>query len=115
MPEKEKARSKLAGRLRDARKLAGLSQAQVAELMGLHRPTVSEIEAGRRRVVSEELVHFAELYGVSTTWLLGDEDQGVSLHALVAARELERMKPEDLERLLEIITAVREGPRVGGD
>ena len=83
--------------------------------MGFHRPTVSEIEAGRRKVASEELAQFAELYSVSTTWLLGEEDQGLSLNAIVAARELEKMKPEDLERLLEIIAAIRAAPRNSGE
>lgn len=113
MPEEVSARTALAERLKRARKLAGLSQAQVAELMGFHRPTVSEIEAGRRKVASEELARFAELYHVSTTWLLGQEDVGLSLNAIVAARELEKMKPEDLERLLEIIAAIRAAPRDG--
>ena len=101
-------RKAVAGRLREARKLAGLSQAQVAQLMKLHRPTVSEIEAGRRRVASEELSVLADLYGVSTAWLLGEtQPDEQSLSAVVAARELEKMKPEDLDRLIEIISAIR--------
>ena len=103
------ARSALAKRLRSARKLVGLSQAQVAELMDLHRPTISEIEAGRRRVATDELMQFANLYRVSTTWLLGEDDADLSLSAIVAARELKRMKPEDLDRLVEIISAIRGG------
>ncbi len=114
MSDREKRRS-VAGRLREARKLAGLSQAQVAELMKLHRPTVSEIEAGRRGVPSEELSALASLYGVSTAWLLGEtQDDKQSLSALVAARELEKMKPEDLDRLIEIISAIRGAKGAGG-
>lgn len=57
----EGTREHIAARLRVAREAAGLSQGQVAKLMGLHRPTISEIEAGRRRVTGEELVQFAKL------------------------------------------------------
>ena len=46
----------IASRLRSAREMAGLSQGQVAKMLGMHRPTISEIEAGRR---SEE--HTSEL------------------------------------------------------
>jgi Zn-dependent peptidase ImmA (M78 family) len=38
----------------------------------MHRPTVSEIEAGRRAVTSEELYSFAQLYAVSVSALLSD-------------------------------------------
>ena len=48
-------RLEIAGRLRLARETAGLSQGQAAKRLGLHRPTVSEIEAGRRRVTAEEV------------------------------------------------------------
>ncbi|WP_247554811.1 helix-turn-helix transcriptional regulator [Bradyrhizobium sp. 138] len=43
-------RSQIAQRLKEARKLAGLSQGHVAKTLGLHRPSVSEIESGNRRV-----------------------------------------------------------------
>ena len=35
----------IANRLAEARKMAGLSQGQVARMIGLHRPAISEIEA----------------------------------------------------------------------
>ena len=65
-------RSALAERLREARKAAGLSQGQVAKVLQMHRPTVSEIEAGNRRVSAEELTRFAETYDVTVSWLLGE-------------------------------------------
>jgi transcriptional regulator with XRE-family HTH domain len=61
--------SSVAERLRIAREQAGLSQGQVARILGLHRPTISEIEAGRRRVTAEETATFARLYEVSVAWL----------------------------------------------
>ena len=42
-------------RLREARKLAGLTQGQAAMKMEMHRPTISEIEAGNRNVTVTEL------------------------------------------------------------
>src|SRR5258708_9398914 len=48
-------RGLIADRLKEARKLAGLSQGHVARMLGLHRPSVSEIEAGNRRGSSRQL------------------------------------------------------------
>lgn len=103
-------RSGISVRLRAAREMAGLSQSQVAELMHLHRPTITEIEAGRRKVASEELSKFADLYQVSVNWLLDDEDaeSGESdPRVQLAARELGKLSPTDLDRILALINAVK--------
>lgn len=63
-------REQLARRLKDARQHLGLTQAQVAERLGVHRPTVSEIEAGRRAVTSEELYQFTRIYELPVSSLL---------------------------------------------
>src|SRR3989304_5153549 len=59
----------IASRIALARAQAGLSQGQVARLMKLHRPSISELEAGRRKVSADELGVMAKLYGVSVSWL----------------------------------------------
>jgi transcriptional regulator with XRE-family HTH domain len=69
----EVARVYLARRLRAARIAAGLTQAQVAAEMSLHRPAISMIESGRRLVEACELAHLASLYGVTVASLLDEE------------------------------------------
>lgn len=114
-------RAMIAARIREARKVAGLSQGQVAKMLGLHRPSVSEMEAGNRRVSADELARMAELFDVEVSWLLGDAPDIVQANdpkVQLAARELLKMKPDDLDRLLRVIAAARrdEGPdRGGGD
>jgi len=66
----------IGSRLSIARERAGLSQSQVAAEMDLSRPSISEIEAGRRRVAAEELAKFAEIYSVDIKWLAGVSDLG---------------------------------------
>jgi transcriptional regulator with XRE-family HTH domain len=92
-----------------ARGLAGLSQGQVAKMMQLHRPTISEIEAGRRNVKTEELKLFSELYGVEISWLInGEAEEGkLNREILAAARELSSMKEEDLETLITTIKMIK--------
>src|SRR5213082_2706003 len=93
-------------RLRAAREHAGLSQGQIAKLIGYHRPTISEIEAGRRKVSTEELSTFANYYGVTTNWLLNDSEKHDPVVEL-AARELSKLKRADLERFLRILRSMK--------
>lgn len=102
----------LASRLRIAREQAGLSQGQVAKMLGLHRPSVTEIEMGRRRVTAKELATMAKLYGVSISWLTSGESEEPDLardRIELAARKLSKLKKEDLDRVLEFLKALRTG------
>lgn len=109
--QQDKARrAQIAARIREARTMAGLSQGQVARMLGLHRPSVSEIEAGNRRITAEELAQMAEMFDVSVGWLLGEvpdtlapDDPRLEL----AARELGKLTPADLNRLLALLAAMR--------
>lgn len=102
-------RQAIATRLRLARENAGLSQGQVAKKFGWHRPTLSEVEAGRRRVSAEELASMARLYGVATSWVLGEETEleAVTDRARLAARQLGKLNDNDLDTLLELIRSLR--------
>ena len=124
------SRQGIAERLREVRQSLGFSQAQVASALGMHRPTVSEIEAGRRAVTSEELFRFASLYATSVSTLLEDpvptEDEIVGalfrrqgldtpLGRVAIKRAFERCRAEcELEKLLKLQPpgAVRPGYRV---
>lgn len=105
----ESTREQIAARLKMAREAAGLSQGQVAKLLDMHRPTISEIEAARRRVVGEELAQLAALYGVSVEWLTTapEESDASEDRILLAARELSKMKEQDLERLMSLLRMLR--------
>jgi transcriptional regulator with XRE-family HTH domain len=105
----------IAARLKKARKLAGLSQGQAAKKMGMHRPTVSEIEAGNRNVTVPELAQFAELYDVDMAWLSGagpDQLNPQDERLQLAFRELKKIKPQDLDNLMRALAALR-GPKEG--
>jgi transcriptional regulator with XRE-family HTH domain len=107
----ESTREQIASRLRAAREAAGLSQGQAAKLLDLHRPTVSEIEAGRRKVSGEELIQFASLYAVSVEWLTSTttDTDAAEDRILLAARELSKMKDQDLDRLMGLLKMIRKG------
>jgi hypothetical protein len=72
----------------------------------MHRPSLSNIEAEERKVSASELKQFADLYKVSTEWLLGeapDTDQRLKL----AARKLSGLKEKDLETVMRIVDSLR--------
>jgi len=114
MKSPEDIRKIVAARLGAGRKNAGLSQAQVAKFMGLHRPSISEIEAGRRKVSAEELARFAELYKVDSNWLTGADTPDANRvrdELLLAARKLESLKPEDLQAVVDFVSSLSAKPR----
>lgn len=103
-------RPPLSERLKEARKLAGLSQGQVARILGMHRPSITEMELGNRRVSADELAKLAEVYDVSVSWLLGESPDSLDTQdprLELAARELSNLKPDDLDRLLKLLAAMR--------
>lgn len=63
----------LAERIRQERAYVGLSQADVAQALGIPRAAVSALETGKRRVSGLELGRLAELFGTSVDRLLGRE------------------------------------------
>jgi transcriptional regulator with XRE-family HTH domain len=110
MSKRDQANQILVGRrIREARKMAGLSQSQLAKLLKLHRPSVSEIEAGNRRVSAEELRRISELLDVSVSWMVGEgaDSHGEDPRIELAAREFRRLKSDDLDRILKLIAAIK--------
>jgi transcriptional regulator with XRE-family HTH domain len=99
-------REKIAARIKDARTMAGLSQAKAAEMLNLQRPAISEIEAAKRKVNVEEAIQMAELYKVDLSWLLCQEqndDANLPEQVKFAARDLNKLKPDEMNKVIDII------------
>lgn len=103
-------RAAIASRLRLARERAGLSQGQVAKMLQMHRPTISEIEAARRSVTGEELTEFARVYSVTVGWLTSQPQDPLADKVELAARELSKLKPRDVDRLMDLLKSLRTQP-----
>lgn len=63
----------LGRRLKAAREALGLPQIAVADALSIPRPSISELEAGRRRVSVIELKRFAALYRRPISYFYDDE------------------------------------------
>jgi len=86
-------------RLRTARETLGLTQDDVAGVMGMPRTSVIAMEAGKRNVTALELRRLARLYRRNVQWLLGEEDDEAAVdNALYRATA--ELSDEDKEQVL---------------
>lgn len=97
-------------RLRLARENAGLTQTQAAKILDVRRPSIVEIEKGRRRVTADELRRFSDIYKVPLEWLACAEQENSNEESdriELAARELAKLRKEDLDRVLDLLSVFR--------
>jgi transcriptional regulator with XRE-family HTH domain len=79
----------LGEKLRRRREYLGFTQDEVADYMGMHRPSVTEIEAGRRKVGALELEKLAALYQTQVAFFLTQETAPVSEAQAAVLKELD--------------------------
>jgi len=65
----------LGQRIREYREMLEISQEKLADLLGVSRPTISQIENGERKVCAEELQKLAEIFNVSVDALLNPKKE----------------------------------------
>lgn len=104
----------LAERIRQERTYVGLSQADVAEALGIPRAAVSALETGKRRVSGLELGRLAELFGTSVDRLLGrDIPADETTTALFrATKSLTETDKEQVLRFAEFLRGAGKAPEV---
>ena len=61
-------------RLQEARKARGLTQKEVADVLGFARTTVTALEKGERRTRPNELIQMARLYGRPVGDFVGEKE-----------------------------------------
>ena len=66
--------NKLAERLKQTRKVKGLSQKEMAKLINVSQSTIAKWESGTREPSLDDLILLANLLGESTDFLLGRSD-----------------------------------------
>lgn len=62
-------------RLREARKKAGMTLEQVAQVMNTTHSTISRYENEKRKIDPDTIVEFCKLYKVSADYILGLSDR----------------------------------------
>lgn len=94
-------RNQIGDRLRRAREYMGLSQEEVANALGLPRPSITHIEQGARKVEGIELSKLAKLYRRTLDYLLtGTEPVSDGPEQLAfLARAVKGLSEKDLEEV----------------
>ena len=106
-------RLKVATRLQSARERAGLTRGQVDKLLNLEAGTLSKVEEGSRSVAIEEVPKFAAMYGVDISWLIGSHaEESREGRLALAVRELDKIKGEDLDRIIALLSSLRSAKEV---
>ena len=81
-------------RIKELRVKTGISQQKLADTLGVSRPTITQIEAGERKVSSDELIKLSEIFDCTLEHLLGLKGEPeVILHEQKKAPERSR-EPE---------------------
>lgn len=102
------SQDELGQRLKRAREACGLTQEQVAEAIGVPRPSVVQIELGRRSVSSIELDKLAHLFGRDMAeFLRGDFNENDPLVALFRGQP-DAAQPAVVEALRRCLALGRE-------
>jgi len=110
-------------RIKELRERAEVSQQRLAGMLGVSRPTITQIEKGKRKVSSDELAKLAQIFNLSVEGLLcseeelevvlveagGEKKPESQLRISVPRRNLEKFR----EVLLYILNRVGARPNVG--
>lgn len=101
----------LGDRLKRARLDCGLTQQQVADLLGIDRSSYTYYETGKCNVSTQTLRILAVIFGIEFEWLLYDEPQKLVFHSSTRYKPLSgddtpfysaNMLPEERKLLAQI-------------
>jgi len=98
-PPKEAAVSnkEIGARLRALRRVRGLKQVELAQLLGTHQTSISQIESGSRGLSLHQVIKVSRALKTSLDDLLGDKKANREVEQQISGRLLRRLrKIEDL-------------------
>ncbi len=93
---------KIGERLRKLRKYMGLTQEQVADILGLGRDAILRIEKGDRKIDLQELIDFSKLYSISMNELTAEEHT-INSNDIAFARGFKELSEKDKREIISLI------------
>ncbi len=110
-------------KIKELRERSGMSQQKLARLLGVSRPTISQIEGGQRKVSADEMRKLADVFHISADRLLDREEESEviikenkaaytakpRIRISVPQKNLEKFK----EVLIYILNKVGSRPNIG--
>lgn len=95
-------------RIKQLRNAKRLTQADVAEKIGITRPAYTAYETGKRQPDFDILQKLATLFDVSTDYLLGRTDDKEKAPTLVAAHLDDDLTEEQLDEVQKFIEFIKQ-------
>lgn len=100
-------------RIKQLRNAKRLTQADVAEKIGITRPAYTAYETGKRQPDFDILQKLATLFDVSTDYLLGRTDDKEKAPTLVAAHLDDDLTEEQLDEVKNFIDFIKQRDHSG--
>ena len=108
-----KKNNSLGDRLNEARQYPGLSQAEVANDLGISRSAISLIESNKRSVKTDELVKFSNLYQRSIEYFTdGDVIKVDDDKMTMLARDFQNLPQSDQQELVHFAQYLAEKSKI---
>lgn len=85
--------------LKQLRATKGLTQSEMADLLGITQPAYNRYESGKRKLDPDTLSKLADYFEVSIDQLLGKQLMAFSTLGSLVANEVETFKPVRIQRL----------------
>ena len=110
-------------RIKDLREGLSMSQQKLADMLGIARPTISQIESGDRKICADEILKLSQIFNISADMLL-DMKKSPEVVLKEATKESARKPSHRInvpqknlkkfkEVLLYILTKVGSKPNIG--
>lgn len=98
--------SKFSERIKGLRNKRNISQAVIAEYLGITKQAYSLYEIGKREPDYETLLKIGEYFSVSVDYLLGNSDifetEELPEELVILNRSAKKMSPENRQKLLDM-------------
>ncbi|MBR4934486.1 MAG: helix-turn-helix transcriptional regulator [Anaerotignum sp.] len=95
-----------AKKLRNLRELSNMSQKELSDKIGVSTVMISQYENGKKMPARPTLNKIADVFGVTTSELLGEEENETPEEMIILNRAAKKMTPEKRKQLLEIVQSI---------
>ncbi len=95
-------------RIAELRKQKDLSQSKLGEILGVAQNTICNWEMGHRQPDNESLIKMADLFSVTTDYILGRDNEDMPEEIIILNRAAKKMTPEKRKKLLDVARTIFE-------